>query len=304
MSQKNANVIKWEAGTPAEAFGLSKQELRAWMKNGTNLETVAAYKRLRRKKLGESFETLEAARETLGGCHFMPFVDTCIKHGMKPGRVCRYLSDYVPGCAHGRGGATMIMPWEAWRDWLSMAARLGFDLTNETLLLPHDLYGRHDDAAAQIRMKQERENRERDKAKRKEERERAEKRREKYNVFAGGYFIRAAESAEEIIQEGKALQHCVGGYAERHMAGKLTILFLRREETPEASLYTIEMDGNRLVQIHGFKNENYPNAKNPRETMAWLLDPWLKWLKKGSPKNKKGEPAFKDEPEKMEVLSA
>lgn len=308
--KKNRDVLNWEAASPAEAFNLSKPEMRAWMKSGADLETVAAYKKLRKRGLGESFEILSAARESLDPYQFKPFIAACVKHGLKPGRVCRYLSDYVPGCARGRGGETMTAPWEAWKDWLHMAAELGFDMKNETVLLPHDLYGHHDDAAAQIRMKHEREYREEIEPKKKEAQERMEKRRKKYNVSAGGYFIRVAESAEEIVREGKALQHCVAGYAERHMAGVLTILFLRREETPDASLYTIEMDGNRLAQIHGYKNEfrycpGHKQLPDPRETMAWLLDPWLAWLKKGSPKNKDGDPAFKAEPvEIMEVKSA
>ena len=82
------------------------------------------------------------------------------------------------------------------------------------------------------------------------------------------------------------------------MSGKTTILFLRRVEAPETPVYTIQMNGNSLVQIHGFKNEGVYSGKgriapDPRNTMRWILDPWLKWVQKGSPRTKNGAPRLK-----------
>ena len=76
------------------------------------------------------------------------------------------------------------------------------------------------------------------------------------------------------------------------MLGQCTILFLRRCDAPDASLYTIEMRGNDLQQIHGYRNEHVHGTKmpDPQETMAWLLEPWLDWLKKGSPRDEDGTP--------------
>ena len=95
------------------------------------------------------------------------------------------------------------------------------------------------------------------------------------------------------MDEGKALKHCVGGYAARHMTGATTILFLRRRDRPHTPLATIEMNGNRIVQVHGYRNEIEPCAENPervsaRELYKNVLDPWLKWLKGGSKREKDG----------------
>ena len=178
-----------------------------------------------------------------------------------------------------------------------MAKTLGWDLKEETVLLPVDLYSRHDEAAQELALRNAREQA----ANLKQERElgliTVRARVEKYNFEMGDYFIRVAECASEISLEGKTLEHCVGGYAERHMAGKTTILFLRRKAAPDASLYTIEMDGNILRQIHGWRNERN-GAPDPRKTMAWMLDPWLDWLKKGSPRNKDGSPKMPKKKEK------
>ena len=50
--------------------------------------------------------------------------------------------------------------------------------------------------------------------------------------------------------------------------------------------------GDRLVQIHGYKNE-WDGAANPRTKMAWMLDPWLDWIERGSPRKKDGTPKLR-----------
>ena len=173
-----------------------------------------------------------------------------------------------------------------------MCEALGYDTTNETVLFPAELELKHDEVAREQIMKLEREQAEKDAQLREEQKKSLEQRREKYNFEMEGYFIRIAENPEEVTREGKKLMHCVGGYAERHMRGSTTILFLRRCETPGASLYTIEMMGNNLVQVHGYRNE-LDGAANPRKTMAWMLDPWLDWIERGSPRKKDGSPKLK-----------
>ena len=70
---------------------------------------------------------------------------------------------------------------------------------------------------------------------------------------------------------------------------------MRRVKNPDKPWLTIEMDGNRLVQIHGFNNEGVYSAKgrfspDPREVYRDFLDIWLDWLKKGSRRDKENNP--------------
>ncbi len=169
---------------------------------------------------------------------------------------------------------------------------LGWDMKNDTVKLPKNLHRRHDEAVIEINIKLANEGI-------KLADDSIIKRRAKYNFEMGDYLIRCAVSANEIIREGKSLQHCVGGYAQRHMTGALTICFLRRRDAPHKSLYTIEMQGNRLMQIHGFRNDR--NAANPRTTMAWMIKPWLDWIAKGSKRDKDGKPRL---PKKKEAKTA
>lgn len=75
------------------------------------------------------------------------------------------------------------------------------------------------------------------------------------------FLIRQPNSIGEIIDEGAALEHCVGGYADRHARGDLTIMFLRKKSAPDKPYYTIEVSNEyKIVQCRGYRN----NAKNPK----------------------------------------
>lgn len=97
------------------------------------------------------------------------------------------------------------------------------------------------------------------------------------------------------MAEGRVLKHCVGGKADSHVGGAVTILFLRNRKDPETPLCTIEMRGNEIVQIHGYRNDleackANPKKKNPRELYQEILEPWLAWLTAGSKRDKLGRP--------------
>lgn len=125
--------------------------------------------------------------------------------------------------------------------------------------------------------------------------ERRKKLEKKYGFAMDGYVIRAPLGKDEILAEARKLQHCVGGYADRHIQGKTTILFMRKAKKPDEPWLTIEMNRNKLVQVHGFKNEGLHTTRgrftpDPREVYREFLDTWLEWLEKGSKRDKKGVP--------------
>lgn len=77
-----------------------------------------------------------------------------------------------------------------------------------------------------------------------------------YKFKYKGLVIRAAESSAEIIKEGEALHHCVGGYVRRHSTGETNILLLRKLEEEEKSFYTVEIKKGNVIQVHGLRNAN------------------------------------------------
>ena len=95
-----------------------------------------------------------------------------------------------------------------------------------------------------------------------------------YEYTNGVWSIIVPKSASEIVAEGKALSHCVAGSAERHIDGRLTILFMRRSAEIEKSVYTIEMHGNQMIQVQGYQDRTPLTA----DAQAFF-DKWLKWVR-------------------------
>ena len=134
----------------------------------------------------------------------------------------------------------------------------------------HDIEQLHDDLVA---LKLE-EDRNRQAAYDEAEKKRLEKMKEKFEKLqperiakfeeeGDKFCIRVPHELEEIKQEGMILSHCVGGYTTRHANGDTNIIFLRKKEAPLIPFYTIEIQGNHLVQIHGSHNRwlgNVPEA--------------------------------------------
>lgn len=160
-----------------------------------------------------------------------------------------------------------------YEDYISMREELGYDLTNTVYLFPKNLKEKHDqmvkekiDKADELLEKEQ-------EARYGQIRERYESLLEKYGYEMDGYVIRPAESATEIIQEGRTLHHCVGGdrYLEKHNKGQTSILFLRKKETPDIPYYTIEIKGTEILQWYGLRD------KKPDKE---LIEAWLgKYIK-------------------------
>ena len=177
-----------------------------------------------------------------------------------------------------------------WLDYIDAAKKLGYDLARRDVAFPKNLQGAHDSAIAAIRYEE-------NEAARKAYEKKYQKLVKKYSFTAMGLSVVVPEDDRQIINEGKILHHCVGGYAERHMAGATTILFLRKEKTPWRSYITVEMcgkKGNDIRQIHGYRNENRDGTRlaTPQQRHGAFIELWLAWLKGGSKRDKNGRPVL------------
>lgn len=282
--RKNASWVDWDANDPKKIFKLSKSEIKTVV-----LQEIAPHVVRDYVACGGSIG-LEEAQRAFCYARATEYKKVTRAAGVEFDVGYKYIKHQAK--RNRQGVRTVLMEWQ---DYIDMARRLGWDLSQRTVAMPPRLHERHEEAVKEINALKEREQREKEEALQKEFEERAEALRKKYNISAGGYFIRIAESAEEIRAEGRSLAHCVGGYAERHMNGATTILFLRSMAMPNESLYTIQMTGNKLMQIHGYKNDLQAGSKQPEEVIGWLLNPWLEWVNKGSPRDKNGKARIKIE---------
>ncbi|MEB6088200.1 PcfJ domain-containing protein [Enterococcus casseliflavus] len=149
-----------------------------------------------------------------------------------------------------------------YQDYLNMLNELGLPITPMTRL-PKDLKMAHDKAVATLNaMKRE--------IVRKEFEKRAIEEDFLEMTIKDVQFILPKE-ANDLIEEGKSLKHCVGGrsYINQHAEGETTIVFARKTTEPDKPYYTIEYCDSRLVQVHGFKN------KRPDEQLREIVNQWL-----------------------------
>lgn len=88
----------------------------------------------------------------------------------------------------------------------------------------------------------------------------------------GDLCIMLPERNEDLVDEGRTLRHCVGGYGKGHAAGSSLIFFVRRHRRPERSYYTLNISMNgkpKEVQLHGYGNERHgPNKEHEHRIPA------------------------------------
>lgn len=82
----------------------------------------------------------------------------------------------------------------------------------------------------------------------------------------------------DLTFEGISLGHCVGGYIDRVLEHKTNIVFIRRTNDAEKSLFTVEVSNQGIVeQIHGFHNNKIDDievvAENPK--LKDFISEWI-----------------------------
>lgn len=283
----NGRVVNWKGNTPWEFLKISRTEWNAYRES-----TYGSVELLRcSKKLKIPVITL------LKIC--LQVNDYTENWGQKAielqgrGVPLKRQVKYIEKTRDTYGGyRTFAGGLQYWIDYLSMAEQMGRDVSLTGAIMPRNLIEAHDEMVKlHVRFLQEQ--REKDLQKKTAAyQKRKEKLEKKYGYRSHGLMIKVPESAEEIIREGNVLNICVGGYAERHLTGKTTILFLRRERKPDTPYVCIELDDkDQIVQIHGYKNENCgkpsKRPRRPREKFGPFLAEWLSWVKAGSKRTEK-----------------
>lgn len=150
-----------------------------------------------------------------------------------------------------------------YRDYLGFCEKLRYDLKDEFILFPRDLKRAHDQAQSMVKLED---------AKRYDQQvAKAEKHlRRHYQFSSDGLVVLPPHTAREIVAEGQRLHHCVGGYVNKVVNGKCAILFLRKMDEQETPFYTVEVQGDTVIQVRGFEN------CGPTQEVQQFLKAWLK----------------------------
>ncbi len=277
QNKKSFPYANWKAESIAGFFKINKQEYKAFKENGGTLDILRTAYRFSTGKDQLDFAKAKKCLDYFGGEYALDRFEKSVKTAhISFDEAFKYVikrkdySEYV--------------------DYLRMAGTLGYDLKVHNVAFPKNLKEAHDNAAAAERIMLE-EKRAAELKKKEDQAEKYLKKYEKqYSFTDGKYIITVPHTVKEIVDEGKAMKHCVGGYAARHMEGRLTILFLRLTAKPDDSLYTIEMHGKVLTQVQGYNNRTPLTS----EAKAFF-NKWLAWVRDGSKRTKSGEPVIKTE---------
>ena len=80
------------------------------------------------------------------------------------------------------------------------------------------------------------------------------------------------KNAKEVIEEGKALKHCVGDiyYINGHLNGKFSLIFIRKKDEPTVPYFTLHYEKGEIKQNQGYKREK------PNDELEIIVEKWLK----------------------------
>ena len=146
-------------------------------------------------------------------------------------------------------------------DYLHMCRRQAYDMKDKSVLFPKNCAAAHDREAERIQKIND-----------------AQKNKAFCMAYAG--FARKAalsnkelqivcpQRANDLVDEGKALHHCVGGYIDNVAEGRCLIVFVRRVEEPKKPYVTVEVRDGKIAQIHGDHNSK------PTEEVQKFIDLW------------------------------
>lgn len=272
----NRDVLNWSAKTPWAFTRMTKPEYKIFSKT-PSLDLLRTWKKLKEEGRDISLKSMTEIYAELDNYAAGKLLTCADSARCTVTKALHYIS---------RHGILKKKALELWADYLSMAEKLHYDMDSEEIRMPKKLQEKHDEAVELLKTEEE-------KIAERKYKTIYQKLKKKYEFEYDGLEIIVPKNAAEIIAEGQVLQHCVKGYAARHMKGETVILFLRRSRRPERSYITIEMDGVRIRQTHGYQNERKGQSA-PREKHSEFFKTWLDWLSHGSRRDKTGNPIMNE----------
>ena len=282
--KKNVHGLNWQAANIQDFLKLEKSEVKEFLAFSRSVSILTTYHRAKKNGCVPNLKAFIDHYQSFKQNRY--YYDLLVDAAAKCKCSLTAAENYVLKQAKSTK-QSFERTLQLWIDYLRNAKLIRYNLKEHNVSMPKDLEQKHDDAAATANLLRAENHKKMGK-------KRAEKLASIYGFEYGGLIIIVPESADAIVQEGNNLCHCVGGYAARHMAGKLDILFLRKADQPDKSMVTIEMaprksakDPVHMRQIHGYRNDC---GRQPASAKyAWFTNVWTEWMRAGSPRDKEGK---------------
>jgi hypothetical protein len=225
-----SKTINWKSNNLLQMLGITKSELKVLRGNEHLYETYISW---RNEFPKVSPGDLINFAKVFGDAHgtMATFVE---QTGATPQKITRYIEE--------NGIFT-----RDYHDYLKQCKQLRYNIKDTAICFPHNFEAMHERLSATIEYQH-------DKAVRAEFAKHIEERKQ-LEFSDGNLMIVQPKQMADIVYEGKVLSHCVGGYAERHAKGALSIMFIRKKSEPYKPYYTMEVSADgKIVQVRGKRN--------------------------------------------------
>lgn len=245
-----SKTINWKSNNLLQMLGITKSELKVLRGNEHLYETYISW---RNEFPKVSPGDLINFAKVFGDAHgtMATFVE---QTGATPQRITRYIEE--------NGIFT-----RDYHDYLKQCKRLKYNTKDTAICFPHNFEAMHERLSATIKYQY-------DKAVRAEFTKHIEERKQ-LEFSDDNLMIVQPKQLSDIAYEGKVLHHCVGGYAERHAKGALSIMFIRKKSEPDKPYYTMEVSADgKIVQVRGKRNIA------PGEDVDTLIKDYMAYLEK------------------------
>ncbi|MDB5056348.1 MAG: hypothetical protein JWM44_4398 [Bacilli bacterium] len=241
---KTYGAINWKGKTPDKILRLNKKEINALRAPGIDVDPLLLRLFHISKKDGSNLtiEELSAINNSIGDYGFGDLQKALKCTTLK--KITHYINKQCTKKEMDRHNKRQAI--STWNDYIADCVTLGFDLTNEVVMFPSNLHAAHQNTIKQVKVKEDIALQARMAAR--------VKSLEKMKFEANGLMIRAAIDSKELIAEGKALQHCVGNYAESYAKGKTDLFVIRKVDEPDKPFFTMEIRDGSIAQCRGLKN--------------------------------------------------
>lgn len=238
--------INWRAKTLLKVLKLTNEEYQIIKQQKIALDFwfLHLIKLSKDKHLGISITEIKQLSEIAHGLGEIDNIGNMTSGAFTFKDAIKYINKQIRSSKSTYSGASSVV--RDWMDYKQECKKLNIDTSNMRVLYPKNLHTAHQNTSAQIKYAEDTVLNEKIKLRVQE--------LSKYYFGQNGLIIRPAESSFELVEEGKALSHCVGRYSKDYAEGKTSILLIRRECEPDKPFYTMEVRGTVIYQTRGLHN--------------------------------------------------
>ena len=144
-----------------------------------------------------------------------------------------------------------------WCDYVDMLKRLGKDMHNAHFVCPENLQEAHDIVQRKLQTKEDKEAEARRRQKTLENEERFQTLKAPFFGIAftdGVIQVKVLESAQEYLEEGKALHHCV--FTNEYYLKKQSLILSARIDGKRIETIEVSLETMKVIQCRGLQNKN------------------------------------------------